>query len=366
MFILYAEKTRLSVQKSEPVTSGSVNVYPVRFQFSPDWDGMVPTAVFRADWKTYAVVLDQNGECVIPWEALAKPRCRLEAGVYGARDGNVVLPTIWADLGTILEGAGPGEPARPPTAGVLEQVMGELAAVRQLVAALKAPDHGLLPGRDAADQHPIQAVAGLEDALARVPSAMTAQELEDILKGSGEEPPPAEGAFLGRTAAAALWERIGEALEAQGYFSAAVPLSWEYQDYMRTYCHLYGCPYPMALAVADWETRGQFNMDAIGPAGEVGIMQLNPGPDGSYHAELEDATGLDPTTPEGNIAGGCYKLGKYMAEYGDAAMVAMAYNRGQAGARAAWEAGITSNSYTDAVLEALERWECAVNAWAGE
>ena len=161
-------------------------------------------------------------------------------------------------------------------------------------------------------------------------------------------------------------QRIGEALEAQGYFSAAVPLSWEYQDYMRTYCHLYGCPYPMALAVADWETRGQFNMDAIGPAGEVGIMQLNPGPDGSYHAELEAATGLDPTTPEGNIAGGCYKLGKYLAEYGDVAMVAMAYNRGQAGARAAWEAGITSNSYTDAVLEALERWECAVNAWAGE
>ena len=161
-------------------------------------------------------------------------------------------------------------------------------------------------------------------------------------------------------------QRIGEALEAQGYFSAAVPLPWEYQDYMRTYCHLYGCPYPLALAVADWETRGQFNMDAIGPAGEVGIFQLNPGPDGSYHAELEAATGLDPNTPEGNIAGGCYKLGKYLAEYGDVAMVAMAYNRGQAGARAAWEAGITSNEYTDAVLEALERWECAVNAWAGE
>ena len=161
-------------------------------------------------------------------------------------------------------------------------------------------------------------------------------------------------------------QRIGEALEAQGYFSAAVPLSWEYQDYIRTYCHLYGCPYPLAMAVADWETRGQFNMDAIGPAGEVGIFQLNPGPDGTYHAELEAATGLDPTTPEGNIAGGCYKLGKYLAEYGDVPMVAMAYNMGQAGARAAWEAGITSNEYTDAVLEALERWECAVNAWAGE
>ena len=161
-------------------------------------------------------------------------------------------------------------------------------------------------------------------------------------------------------------QRIGEALEAQGYFSAAVPMPWEYQDYMRTYCHLYGCPYPLALAVADWETRGQFNMEAVGPAGEVGIMQLNPGPGGSYHAELEAATGLDPTTPEGNIAGGCYKLGKYLAEYGDVAMVAMAYNMGQAGARAAWEDGITSSEYTDAVLEAMERWECAVNAWAGE
>ena len=80
-------------------------------------------------------------------------------------------------------------------------------------------------------------------------------------------------------------QRIGEALEAQGYFSAAVPLSWEYQDYMRTYCHLYGCPYPLALTVADWETRGQFDMDAVGPAGEVGIMQLNPGPGGARYGD---------------------------------------------------------------------------------
>ena len=160
-------------------------------------------------------------------------------------------------------------------------------------------------------------------------------------------------------------QRIGEALEAQGYFSAAVPLSWEYQDYMRTYCHLYGCPYPLALAVADWETRGQFNMDAIGPAGEVGIFQLNPGPDGTYHAELEAATGLDHTTPEGNIAGGCYLLGKYTAQYKDEAMAAMAYNMGQTGAERAQRAGITSTEYAKAVLEAMERWECTVNAWDG-
>lgn len=207
-----------------------------------------------------------------------------------------------------------------------------------------------------------------EDLDTEKPTAtVTASVGADLLPTEPVEIGPWEFAALYRAAEdPAERQRIGEALEAQGYFSAAVPLPWEYQDYMRTYCHLYGCPYPLALAVADWETRGQFNMEAVGPAGEVGIMQLNPGPGGSYHAELEAATGLDPTTPEGNIAGGCYKLGKYLAEYGDAAMVAMAYNRGQAGARAAWEAGITSNEYTDAVLEALERWECAVNAWAGE
>ncbi len=221
MFILYAEKTRLSVQKSEPVTSGSVNVYPVRFQFSPDWDGMAPTAVFRAGWKSCTAVLDLNGECVIPWEVLEKPRCRLEAGVCGVRDGNVVLPTVWADLGMVLEGAEPGEPARPPTAGVFEQVMGELAAVRELVAALKAPNHSLLPGRDAPDQHPIQAVDGLEEALARIPPAMTAQELGDILEG--RDPPPAEGAFLGGAAAAALWARIGDALDRKQDREEAAP-----------------------------------------------------------------------------------------------------------------------------------------------
>lgn len=202
---------------------------------------------------------------------------------------------------------------------------------------------------------------------AKPTAAVTASVGADLLDTEPVEIGPWEFAAMYRAAEdQAEKQRIGEALEAQGYFSAAVPLSWEYQDYIRTYCHLYGCPYPLALAVADWETRGQFNMDAIGPAGEVGIFQLNPGPDGAYHAELEAATGLDPTTPEGNIAGGCYKLGKYLAEYGEVPMVAMAYNMGQAGARAAWEAGITSNEYTDAVLEAMERWECAVNAWAGE
>lgn len=159
-------------------------------------------------------------------------------------------------------------------------------------------------------------------------------------------------------------EKIEEALLAQGYFSLAVPMPFEYQDYMRTYCAAYGCPYPLALAVAEVESH--FDMDAVGAAGEVGIMQLNPGPSGSYHAEIQAATDLDPTTPSGNIAGGCYKLGQYMAEFQDAGKAAMAYNMGRAGAMEAWAAGITSTNYSDAVLAAMEGWECTVNAWNGQ
>lgn len=156
---------------------------------------------------------------------------------------------------------------------------------------------------------------------------------------------------------------ITEALLAQGYLSIAVPMPFEYQDYMRTYCAAYGCPYPLALAVA--EAESQFNMDAVGALGEVGIMQLNPGPGGAYHAELERATGMDPTTSAGNIAGGCYLLGKYMNAYGDATKAVMAYSMGETGARKAWAAGVTSTAYSREILEAMERWECTVNAWNG-
>lgn len=124
-----------------------------------------------------------------------------------------------------------------------------------------------------------------------------------------------------------------------------------------------GCPYPLALAVA--ETESNFDQFAVGAVGEVGIMQLNPGPGGTYHAELAAATGQDPTTPTGNIVCGVYLLGKYMMDYGDPARAAMAYNMGAAGAVGAWAAGINATNYSATVLEAMERWECLVNPWGG-
>ena len=115
MFDLYADKALLEVREREPVTSGSVNACQVRFTFSGDWEGLSKTAVFRAGDQSRAVPLDNSGETAIPWEILKKPDCRLSAGVYGQRGEDMVLPTVWADLGPVLEGAAPGAEAQPPT-----------------------------------------------------------------------------------------------------------------------------------------------------------------------------------------------------------------------------------------------------------
>lgn len=205
MFILYANKTQLTVRRREPVTSGSANVYEALFEFSADWEGLKRTAVFQAGTERRSVLLDESGQCAIPWEVLAVPGLQLTAGVYGTGAGETVLPTVWASLGTILEGAAPGENARPPTPDLWEQELdrkadrmdyteaGDLGLFSgdKLLSAVPVSgcgaggvsDHRLLTGRDAAEQHPIDAITGLADALKTIPRPMTADELRKILLG---------------------------------------------------------------------------------------------------------------------------------------------------------------------------------------
>ena len=153
-------------------------------------------------------------------------------------------------------------------------------------------------------------------------------------------------------------EKIEAALLEQGYFSEEIPLSYDLQDVMRTACAEYGCPYTLALAVAEVESH--FDMDAVGAVGEVGVMQLNPGPENTYWINLEAETGEDPTTPAGNIICGVYLLGTHLINYEDTEKALMAYNMGPAGALQAWEAGVTSTEYTEKVMEAANRWEAVL------
>lgn len=157
MFKLQAKKTELCLLEREPTTSGSVNVYEARFEFSEDWEGLEKTAVFRAGEKSVSVLLDDTGETVVPWEVLTVPGKRLEAGVYGTRAAEVVLPTVWADLGYIRTGAAPGGGARPPTPDIWKQ---ELARKGDRLDYTEAGELGLFSGDKLLSSVPVSGGGG--------------------------------------------------------------------------------------------------------------------------------------------------------------------------------------------------------------
>lgn len=150
MIRLHADDQTLVVEQSELLVSGSVNVYQVQFTFSDQWEGLDKTAVFQAWYRTWSVPLDGD-TCPIPWEALRRSGGELRAGVYGARDGQLVLPTLWADLGRVQPGASPGEAAQPPTPGVYEQLLAAANQAKQLAQGVRADaEAGRFDGADGA------------------------------------------------------------------------------------------------------------------------------------------------------------------------------------------------------------------------
>lgn len=123
MFLLKAQKNKLTVLQREMVTSGSANVYRAQFEFSEDWDGLAKTVYFRSGTQTVPILLGESGECVIPWEVTDPDDAgkTLYAGVCGTRDGKVVLPTVEAGLGIIMQGTGWAQ--QQPTPGIYEQIL---------------------------------------------------------------------------------------------------------------------------------------------------------------------------------------------------------------------------------------------------
>ena len=163
------------------LVAGTVNDYTARFSFSADWDGYQRTAVFSADGVEREQLLTDNA-CKVPWEVLL-PGAYLKVGVYGTKDGSR-LPTIWTSHRQYIhDGAGPTDEAADPSPVLAEQIlqrMGDLGDLKtedksSLVAAINevketgggggTADHSKLKNRDAADQHPMSAITGLEQAL---------------------------------------------------------------------------------------------------------------------------------------------------------------------------------------------------------
>lgn len=103
MIEVNAIKNQLTITEREQITSGSVNVYYVHFHFSSHWDDLEKVAVFRTPSTTINIPIVDN-KCVIPWEVTTTPGISIQLGVYGVKALEIVLPTIWTNLGMVLEG----------------------------------------------------------------------------------------------------------------------------------------------------------------------------------------------------------------------------------------------------------------------
>ena len=129
--------------QSEPLTSGMVG-QTVEFEYSTDFDGLTLTAVFTNGKKTVAV-LDPDKQCVIPHEVLDIVGTVVKVGIYAVRGSELVIPTVYASIGIVLNGADPsGDVSADPTLPVwaqLQTLIGNLndletEAKNNLVAAI--------------------------------------------------------------------------------------------------------------------------------------------------------------------------------------------------------------------------------------
>ena len=105
----------------------------VEFEYADDiWKGLHKTVVFHGA-VTKDVVTDAN-IVTIPPEVAEKSLSLLSVGVYGVdAEGNLAIPTIWADLGIVLESANPsGDATTDPSLPVWAQLQGMIGNLEEL------------------------------------------------------------------------------------------------------------------------------------------------------------------------------------------------------------------------------------------
>lgn len=105
----------------------------VEFDYADDiWHGLRKTVVFEGA-VTKDVVTDAN-IVTIPHEVVEKPFFRLRIGVYGVdADGNIAIPTLWEDIGAILDATDPsGDTNTDPSLPVWAQIQAMIGNLDEL------------------------------------------------------------------------------------------------------------------------------------------------------------------------------------------------------------------------------------------
>ena len=116
--------------------------------------------MFKSGSRAISVRLDDSGICTIPWEVTgpdSKDKM-LFVGCCGTCGGETILPTIWASLGVIAEGAGCcADASRPPAPSLWEQ---ELAKKGDTLGYTEHGELGLYAGDSLLSSVPVAGGGG--------------------------------------------------------------------------------------------------------------------------------------------------------------------------------------------------------------
>lgn len=139
-----------AITETELITAGRKGLQ-CSFAFSDDWEGLAKTVIVRGVVKRDIVLVGDT--ITVPGECLEREQFPLHIGVYGANgEGEIVIPTIWADFGKIRPSARPGGVSPDEvTPDVVAQIQQNSSTALYLASLLtQRANNGEFNGRDGA------------------------------------------------------------------------------------------------------------------------------------------------------------------------------------------------------------------------
>ena len=129
---------RCETVRLEPVPRGIVGAVVSIAYTDPAWDSLRKTVVFRG--AVTKDVLDAGNEVAIPTETVSSAGVTLYMGVYGVdAENNVVIPTVWTELGVVQGAATPsGDASTDSSLPVWAQVQGMIGDLDALNSEVKS------------------------------------------------------------------------------------------------------------------------------------------------------------------------------------------------------------------------------------
>lgn len=199
--------TTCDVTRLAPISKGLVGATVSIEYTNAVWDGLQKTVVFRS--SVTKDVLVTGSEVVIPAEVVSRAGVNLYMGVYGVdATNNVVIPTIWAELGMIQLAATPsGDTSIDPTLPVWAQIQGMIGNLDDLDTDAKS-----------------SLVAAVNEALTKGGGEIDPAEVQKIVEDYLKENPPSSNAdiSLGLTAAT-----VGQTIKVKAVDADGKPTEWE-------------------------------------------------------------------------------------------------------------------------------------------